>query len=102
MAGFVGQWKVTWQGKKQALEAQLELTEKGGSWRTLARNRFNPCIGLEAPVEFVEAPTPTRLVLNLKFSVVQGCKDARVVLDRNDSGVVTGARGDTALTLQKR
>lgn len=94
---FIGHWNVTWDNKNgQPLQANVEITESGGSWQTLAARRHNPCVGKQAPIE-VKSVSTKAMELSIRHSeVLQGCKDTKVRLIRHDDGRVTGQRGADA------
>lgn len=97
---FQGTWAVTWEGDKQTYEARLVLGAQGGTWKTSARSKNNPCVGREVPVK-IEAATVEEARLTLAFSeAIPGCKDSKVTL-RAAAGSVTGTRGDNQLTLRR-
>ncbi len=97
---FVGTWKVTWEGKKQVLDAKLVLNESGGTWKTSTQQESNPCVGKEVPVK-VESSTPQEVKLLLAFSVLHGCKDSKVTLTLGADSTVSGRRGDADLKLKR-
>jgi hypothetical protein len=98
-SSFIGVWTVKWQGKVP-LEARLVLTASGGTWKTLTHSLSNSCVGLQVPVS-VESVSPKQIFLRLNFSVLQGCKDDKVVLTRVDEKTVEGKRGSVTLTLSR-
>ena len=90
----------TWEGKKQIYDAKLVLAAQGGTWKTSARQRADPCVGREVPVK-VDSITPEEAQLTLAFSeALNGCKDSKVVLKSTAAGV-TGTRGGIELTLKR-
>ena len=98
---FHGTWAVTWEGKKQVYEARLVLAAGGGTWKTAAREKNNPCVGREVPVK-PESATADEARLVLAFSeAIPGCKDLTVVLKAAPGGAVTGVRGEFELTLKR-
>ena len=97
---FYGTWAVSWEGQKQVYEAKLVLSSAGGSWKTSTQARNNPCVGREVPVK-INSASADEAHLILAFSeVIQGCKDAKVVL-KTTSGGITGTRGEAQLTLKR-
>jgi hypothetical protein len=100
-ASFVGEWKVTWQGEKRPLEAKLVITDVGGTWKTLATNRSDYCVGREVPIG-IEVASENELNITLKFSeVLSGCSNALVRLHRSGANTISGVRGKLELTLTK-
>ena len=98
---FSGNWKVVWDGEAQTYEAKLVLTEQGGSWKTAARQKNNPCVGREVPVK-LDTVSATELTATLGFSeVIPGCKDSRITLKVDSGNNVTGKRGKSDLTLTR-
>ena len=96
---FLGTWKVTWEGEAQSHEALLVVAESGGSWKTSARQKNNPCVGREVPIK-IESSTPAELKMVLQFSaVISGCNDSKVTLNAGPGGTVTGKRGKADLVL---
>lgn len=100
---FVGKWTVTWDGKSRPQQANLEITESGGTWKTLGAKRLDACIWPAAPIE-VRSAGAKEIVFTIRFSeVLQGCKDSEVKLTQQDDGRVTGERpGNRDLTLTRR
>jgi hypothetical protein len=97
---FYGQWAVTWEGKKQVYEARLVVGAQGGTWKTSAREKNNPCVGRDVPVK-IASISPQEATLTLAFSeALSGCKDSTVVL-KLDGTAVTGTREANALTLKR-
>ena len=97
---FLGNWTVTWEGKKQAYEARLQLGAQGGTWKTSSREKNNPCVGREVPVK-IDATTADQAQLTLAFSeAIPGCKDSKVLLKAGPGGI-TGTRGEFELTLKR-
>ena len=99
-SAFVGSWKVTWEGDKRQHEARLVLAESGGgSWKTFAQKKGNPCMGREVPVS-IEGLSQDTIVLKLKFSeAIAGCTDSSVTLKRLNDKAISGSREDVALTI---
>jgi len=99
---FVGKWTVNWQGKSRPLQADLVITESGGTWKTFSQSRDDPCVGREAPVEIRAVDTKT-LKLSVRHSeAVQGCKDTQVELELIDAQRATGKRGEIGLALTRK
>lgn len=101
---FLGRWGATWENKGgQPLQANVEITENGGSWQTLAARRHDPCVGKQAPIQ-IKSVSPSAMDFSIRYSeVLQGCKDANVRLTRHEDGRVTGQRGaDIALVLTRK
>ena len=98
---FIGKWRVSWEGDNKERSATLVITETGGSWRTLAFAKKNPCLGQTAPIS-IASSSPEKLVLELKYSAVYtGCDDAKVVLTRAEDGTISGRRGHSELKLTR-
>ena len=98
---FIGTWSAKWQTEQQSYEASMVITTAGGTWQTYTRRRSNPCFGREVPRQH-DVATDTALEMTLKFSeVIPDCKDARVKLQVDASGQVTGRRGNAELTLKR-
>lgn len=98
---FLGKWRASWEGGHKPLTAALEITESGGSWKTLAFAKKNPCLGQTAPISIVSS-SPEKLVLELKYSeAYAGCPDTKVVLMRAGDGTITGKRGHSELQLSR-
>lgn len=98
---FLGKWKVTWEGAKQIYQATLIIDGTGGSWKTLAHNRHDPCVGKEVPIA-IQSSSADAMTIKLKFSeVLQGCTDSTVKLTRVDDKTFTGKRGKSDLVLSR-
>ena len=99
---FSVEWKVTWGGQTRDLEAELVITESGGSWKTFATTRNDPCVGREVPIA-IESSTADTATITLKFSeVINGCPDSMVRLKLIDANKASGTRGKAELTLTKK
>ena len=100
---FVGQWTVKWDGKKRSEVAELEITATGGKFRNTSGNsRYDPCLGLEAPVEIKKADAQDMAITARYSDVMQGCKDVNMKLQRGEDGKVTGQRGEFELRLDRK
>ena len=100
-APFIGKWNVAWQTEQHRYEAVMVVTETGGSWQTFIHRRSNPCAGREVQLQHDKA-TPNSLDMTLKFEdAIPGCKNARVRLQADDKGTVTGKRSDHELQLKR-
>lgn len=98
---FIGKWSVAWQTDQQRYEAQMIVTENGGTWQTFIRRRSNPCAGREVQLQH-DKVTPDSLEMTLKFEdAIPGCKNVRVRLQVDDKGNVTGKRSDHELELKR-
>jgi len=98
---FLGKWRASWSGENRERSATLIITESGGSWKTLAFAKKNPCLGQTAPISIVSS-SPEKIVLELKYSeAYTGCEDAKVVLMRASDGSITGKRGHSELKLSR-
>ncbi len=100
---FVGQWSVGWTGPAGAQQADLDLTDKGGYWKTLSAPKDDPCSSREVPVRY-DLVGSQEISLTVLFSVMQqGCKDSKVNLVRYADGRVSGlASGGQALAVQRK
>ena len=100
-APFIGKWSVEWQTDQHRYEAVMVVTESGGTWQTYIRRRSNPCAGREVQMQH-DKTTPNSLEMTLKFEdVIPGCKNARVRLQLDDKGTVSGKRSDHELQLKR-
>jgi len=100
-AGFVGNWTATWQGERRPFEAKVVLTSSGGTWKTAAANRNDPCVGIEAPVA-VMPNGDDDAGLRLKFSeALAGCQDVTMSLHKVDDKTLSGTRGKMPVTLTR-
>jgi hypothetical protein len=98
---FVGKWNVEWQTDQHRYEAVMVITESGGTWQTYVRRRSNPCAGREVQLQH-DQTTPNSLDMTLKFEdAIPGCKNARVKLQVDDKGTVTGKRSEYELQLKR-
>lgn len=99
---FLGQWKVSWEADGRPQQAVLVVTDMGGTWKTTARSRNNPCIGLEVPITFVSG-AGNDAVVRLEFAkTLNACADVTIQLKRVDDKTVTGTRGSMPLVLDKQ
>jgi hypothetical protein len=109
---YNGNWKATWvgtakqeaPGTKHHREANVVILDNGGSFQNLASARGgakgNPCVGLKAPIS-VKKATAEELVFVIEFaSVLHGCEDSKVTLQRVDDKTLKGMRDqDKEITL---
>lgn len=98
---FFGKWKAEWQTEKRTEEAHFTLNDKGGTWKTLAKSKSNPCVGREVGIEIVKS-SPDEMTLKLKFSeAITGCTDSTLHLKRVDDKTIAGRRGKADLKLTR-
>jgi hypothetical protein len=98
---FIGKWSVEWQTDQHKYEAVMVVTETGGSWQTYVRRRSNPCAGREVQMQH-DKVTPETLEMTLKFEdAIPGCRNARVRLQVDDKGTVTGKRSEHELQMKR-
>ena len=102
-AQFAGTWAVKWQTNSGRLEeSELVITDNSGSWRTAHHVKKDPCVGQKAPVVFDEI-IGSEAKITLKFSeVLQGCTDARIRINKIDDNTMTGTRGKSVLSLERK
>ena len=100
-APFLGKWNVEWQTDQHRYQAVMVVTETGGTWQTYIQRRSNPCAGREVQMQHDKA-TPDTLEMTLKFEdAIPSCRNARVRLQADDKGTVTGKRSDHELQLKR-
>jgi hypothetical protein len=98
---FIGKWSVEWQTDQHRYDAVMVVTETGGTWQTFIRRRSNPCAGREVQLQH-DKVTPDTLEMTLKFEdAIPGCRNARVRLQVDDKGTVTGKRSEHELQLKR-
>lgn len=98
---FIGKWSAEWQTDQQRYEAVMVITETGGTWQTYIRRRSNPCAGREVQMQH-DKVSADALEMTLKFEdAIPGCKNARVRLQVDDKGTVTGKRSEHELLLKR-
>ncbi len=101
-ASLVGTWSAKWQTDNREYDATLTVTESGGTWQTLTRNRTNACAGREVPMK-LESSTASGAEFTLMFSeVLPGCPNAKVALSVGTDGKVSGIRSRFPLSLVKK
>lgn len=89
----------TWSGafalpSGQSREAKIVITGETGTWQTNARNRENPCIGREFPLDVLNVtPTSFDLAVNSSKSL-SGCPDGKFQLKRVDDKTYEGQFAD--------
>lgn len=100
---FIGKWTASWENKGgRPLEADVSITESGGTWQTLATRKNDPCVGKEAPIE-IKSVSPKELRMSVRHSeVISGCKDTNVKMEMHEDGNVTGKRGSDEMTFVKK
>ncbi len=98
---FLGKWSVEWQTDQSRYDAVMTITETGGTWQTYIRRRSNPCAGREVQMQHDKVTADT-LEMTLKFEdAIPGCRNARVRLQVDDKGTVTGKRSEHELQLKR-
>jgi len=98
---FLGKWSAEWQTDQHRYEAVMNITETGGTWQTYIRRRSNPCAGREVQLQHDKVTADT-LEMTLKFEdAIPGCRNARVRLQVDDKGTVTGKRSEHELQLKR-
>lgn len=98
---FLGKWSVEWQTEQKRYDAVMTVTETGGTWQTYIRRRSNPCAGREVQLQHDKVTADT-LEMTLKFEdAIPGCRNARVRLQVDDKGTVTGKRSEHELQLKR-
>lgn len=99
---FLGKWTVTWENKEgRPLQANVVITETGGTWQTLVRRKLDPCVGTAAPIE-VKSVSPKEMRFTARHSeVLTGCKDTNVKLQLQSDGTITGTRGQDEMKFSK-
>jgi len=105
---FVGSWQATFTIQRtrglgtDERQADLVITPTGGTWHARVRTGTDPCVGREVPLA-IEELTDSSLTATVRYSTLSDlCKDVKLVLQRDDSGKVSGRRGNTALTLERK
>jgi len=98
---FLGNWKVTWESKKdKMMEAKVVIEESGGTWQTLEHYNRNPCAGMKAPI-LIQSSSQKAMKIEVKYSELHGCSDYHIKLTAED-GVVTGTHGEENLVFTKQ
>ncbi len=99
---FLGTWSASWQTDRKSYDATMTLTETGGTWHTLTRDRNNSCAGREVPIK-VASVTDGELQLVLQFSeALAGCPNATVTLKATPDGIVSGTRSKFELKMARK
>ena len=98
---FLGNWKVTWESKKdKMMEAKVVIEESGGTWQTLVHYNRNPCAGMKAPI-LIQSSSQNAMKIEVKYSELHGCSDYHIKL-MAENGIVTGTHGDENLVFTKQ
>ena len=97
---YNGTWTVSFDGSKTAdLEGTVVVTDEGGTWKVLARQRQNPCVGREAPISVLKSSADELVFEVNRSAVLAGCRDWKMKLKKVDektlSGVFTDGRAVT-------
>lgn len=100
---FTGAWSVAWDGPAGAQQAEMELNDKGGFWKTLNAAKDDACSSREVPLRY-DLVGNQEISLTVQFSVMQpGCKDSKVNLVRHADGRISGlGGGGQALSVQRK
>ncbi|ROZ64933.1 hypothetical protein [Ramlibacter sp. WS9] len=95
---YEGIWKATWDGRIRQFEATVVIKGDAGTWKTSARDRNDPCVGLEVPIVVSEA-SPQLLVFKADFDkVIAGCSGFTVSVTPRGSEL-EGKRGAFAVRM---
>jgi hypothetical protein len=89
--GLEGDWKVriTLKSGRQ-VDAQLQLQASGGTWRTLAQNAGDPCVGMPTPTQWRRIDSGV-YELHLQGSkALTGCRDNLIIFQQVDAGTLKG------------
>lgn len=97
---YEGTWKAMWEGRARPFEAKVVIKGETGTWKTFARNREDPCTGLEVPITITQA-SPESLVFKTDFDkVIAGCTGFTVsVTPKGDE--LEGKRGSVPVRLKR-
>lgn len=97
---LTGTWKAVWQTPAGTLQqARLVVSQSGGTWKTAASSRSDPCVGLEVPIR-LEKAKGDRPVIRLLFSeALRGCNDSSIRVTLADEEQMAGTRGKTHLVM---
>jgi hypothetical protein len=101
---FLGKWLVSWDGAKGKLEANLEISDSGGFWKTMSvASKTDMCAGREAPIR-VDSVEDKKIQFTIRYSeALAGCADSKVSLALHDDGRISGERsGGRVLSLTRR
>lgn len=92
---YSGSWTVSFDGPKTAdLEGTVVVKDDGGTWKVLARDRKNPCVGREAPIT-VQTASADELIFEINRSkVLAGCKDWTLKFRKVDDKSLTARMTD--------
>ncbi|BEP95796.1 hypothetical protein GmRootA79_41800 [Acidovorax sp. A79] len=100
-APFVGIWTVAWQGVRTPQQARLVITESGGTYKSNATSRDDPCVGKQVPIVLEDVDGEEATVL-LKFSeALHGCTDRKLKIKKVDDKNMMGSFGKTAATITR-
>ena len=94
--GLEGEWtaRITLKNGRQ-VDAQMQLQAAGGTWRTLAQNPGDPCVGIPTPVLWRRVESGV-YELHLQGSkALTGCRDNLITFQQLDAGTLRG-RSDAA------
>ncbi|WPH19880.1 hypothetical protein [Variovorax paradoxus] len=94
--GLEGDWtaRITLKNGRQ-VDAQLQLQAAGGTWRTLAQNPNDPCVGIPTPTQWRRVESGV-YELHLQGSkALTGCRDNLITFQQLDAGTLRG-RSDAA------
>ena len=99
---FIGKWTATWENKDgRSLQANVVITEAGGTWQTLAQRKLDPCLGKEAQLE-IKSVSPKEMRFTARHSeALMGCKDTNIKMQMQPDGTVTGSRGQDEMRFTK-
>jgi hypothetical protein len=89
--GLEGDWtaRITLKNGRQ-VNAQLQLQAAGGTWRTLAQNTGDPCVGIPTPTQWRRVESGV-YELHLQGSkALTGCRDNLITFQQLDAGTLRG------------
>ncbi|KLN57505.1 hypothetical protein [Variovorax paradoxus] len=81
--------RITLKNGRQ-VDAQLQLQAAGGTWRTLAQNPGDPCVGIPTPTQWRRVESGV-YELHLQGSkALTGCRDNLITFQQLDAGTLRG------------
>ena len=100
---YNGKWTVKFDGQIVAnITGTVIIKDDQGSWKVVAHQVKNPCVGLEAPLN-VQRATPEELVFEVTRSkALSGCENTVYTFKRVDEKTLQGEFGEGRKIMMSR
>lgn len=89
---YNGTWKMQFDATERVrVQGTVEVKDEGGTWKTVAIDRRDPCTGRDAPIAVRKATTEQLVFRVMRSQVLAGCPDFGITMNRVDDDNLRGA-----------